>query len=253
MKLRYLNIFCLNLIFLMGCSTQLRTNEETQNLEFTIQQSSTTPINQSSKVITISDLLPGDIILSSTTGITSWSIRLASLSNVSHASIYLGDKVVAESIGSGTRIIPVQQAIDEANNMVVLRLSGLNSEHAKKLREFSESNNNSDYNYKGIIMLTPWMVTKRICEIPLAPETTRNTCLKTLAKVQLGKSQTNGFFCSQFVLDAYNHAGIPLFDGDSSWTTPADILHMRTNDVPTFTATQRLKYIGHLKLWRPIN
>ncbi len=240
-------------MLLIGCSTQLKTNEDTQNLEFTVQKSSTAPMNQSSKVITISDLLPGDIILSSTTGITSWSIRLASLSNVSHVSIYLGDKEVAESIGSGTRIIPIQQAIDESNNMVVLRLFGLNSDHAKKLREFSERNNNSDYNYKGIIMLTPWMVTKRICEIPLAPETIRNTCLKTLAKVQLGKSQTNGFFCSQFVLDAYNYAGIPLFDGDSSWITPADILHMRTNDVPTFKATQRLKYIGYLKFWRPAN
>lgn len=250
MKLHYLITVCLSLMLLIGCSTQLKTNEDTQNLEFTVQKSSTAPVNQSSKVITISDLLPGDIILSSTTGITSWSIRLASLS---HVSIYLGNKEVAESIGSGTRIIPVQQAIDESNNMVVLRLSGLNSDHAKKLREFSERNNNSDYNYKGIIMLTPWMVTKRICEIPLSPETIRNTCLKTLAKVQLGKSQTKGFFCSQFVLDAYNYAGIPLFDGDSSWITPADILHMRTNDVPTFKATQRLKYIGHLKLWRPIN
>lgn len=62
--------------------------------------------------------------------------------------------------------------------MAVLRLSGLTSNHAKKLRKFSEDNNNSDYNYKGIIMLTPWMITKRICEIPLAPETIRNTCLK---------------------------------------------------------------------------
>lgn len=132
MKLHYLITVCLSLMLLIGCSTQLKTNEDTQNLEFTVQRSSTAPVNQSSKVITISDLLPGDIILSSTTGITSWSIRLASLSNVSHVSIYLGDKEVAESIGSGTRIIPVQQAIDESNNMVVLRLSGLNSDHAKK-------------------------------------------------------------------------------------------------------------------------
>ncbi|MEX5926302.1 hypothetical protein [Providencia hangzhouensis] len=94
-------------------------------------------------------------------------------------------------------------------------------------------------------MIAPWMITKRVCELPLIGETIRTFffCLKTLAKVQLGDDidQANGFFCSQFVLDAYKYAGIPLFEGNSSWITPADILHMRTGDVPTFMPTQRLK------------
>ncbi|MEX6397137.1 hypothetical protein AB6E88_08580 [Providencia hangzhouensis] len=48
-------------------------------------------------------------------------------------------------------------------------------------------------------MIAPWMITKRVCELPLIGETIRNFCLKTLAKVQLGDDidQANGFFCSR--------------------------------------------------------
>lgn len=241
-------VFC---FFLSGCSTQLKSDEETNRLKFSIQHANTVPIKDTVEPLAVSDMLPGDILLSSATGLNSWGIRLFSISGVSHASIYLGLGEVAESVGSGVRIITLQQAVKDSNNMVVLRQAGLTSLHANKLREFSVRNNGNKYNYKGIVMIAPWMITKRVCELPLIGETVRNFCLRTLATVQLGDDidQANGFFCSQFVLDAYKYAGIPLFEGNSSWITPADILHMRTDDVPTFMPTQRLVYVGHLKSW----
>ncbi|MDD9340613.1 YaeF family permuted papain-like enzyme [Providencia heimbachae] len=250
MKFQYW-ILCCCFIALTGCSTQFKADEETNRLKFSIQQANTIPIKDSVETLAVTDMLPGDILLSSATGLNSWGIRLFSVSGVSHASIYLGLGEVAESVGSGVRIIPLDQAISESNNMVVLRQSGLTSLHASKLREFSAQNDGNKYNYKGIVMIAPWMLTKRVCELPLIGETVRNFCLKTLAKVQLGDDidQANGFFCSQFVLDAYKYAGMPLFEGNSSWITPADILHMRTGDVPTFEPTHRLTYIGHLKTW----
>ncbi|MGJ3352293.1 MAG: YaeF family permuted papain-like enzyme [Providencia sp.] len=237
--------------FLAGCSTQFKSDAETNRLKFSMQQANTIPIKDSVEVLSVSDMLPGDILLSSATGLNSWGIRLFSVSGVSHASIYLGLGEVAESVGSGVRIIPLDKAIGDSNNMVVLRQSGLTSLHADKLREFSVQNDGNKYNYKGIVMIAPWMLTKRICELPLIGETVRNFCLKALATVQLGDDidQANGFFCSQFVLDAYKYAGMPLFEGNSSWITPADILHMRTGDVPTFEPTHRLTYVGHLKSW----
>ncbi|HGN1932268.1 TPA: YaeF family permuted papain-like enzyme [Providencia rettgeri] len=241
-------LFCFSL---SGCSTQFKSDEETNRLKFNIQHANTVPIEDSVEPLAVSDMLPGDILLSSATGLNSWGIRLFSIRGVSHASIYLGLGEVAESVGSGVRIITLDQAVKDSNNMVVLRQAGLTSLHAEKLREFSVQNNGNKYNYKGIVMIAPWMITKRVCELPLIGETIRNFCLKTLAKVQLGDNvdQANGFFCSQFVLDAYKYAGIPLFEGNSSWITPADILHMRTGDVPTFMPTQRLAYVGHLKSW----
>ncbi|EKT57439.1 YaeF family permuted papain-like enzyme [Providencia sneebia] len=239
---------------LCGCSTGFHTDKQSNRLKFSIQHANTIPIEESVEVLAVSDMLPGDILLSSSTGLNSWGIRLFSISGVSHASIYLGSGNVAESVGGGVRIIPLDQAVTDSNNMVVLRQSGLSSIHAIKLREFAEQNNGTKYNYKGIIMIAPWMLTKRVCELPLLGQTIRNFCLKMLATVQLGGDdndieQANSFFCSQFVLDAYKYAGIPLFEGNSSWITPADILHMREGDVPTFAPTHRLTYVGHLKSW----
>ncbi|HGN0530804.1 TPA: YaeF family permuted papain-like enzyme [Providencia stuartii] len=244
-------IFCFCVISVAGCSTGFRTDEESNRLKFSIQQANTIPIKESVEALSAADMLPGDILLSSATGINSWGIRLFSISGVSHASIYLGAGEVAESVGSGVRIITLDQAISDSNNMVVLRQEGLTSIHAHKLREFSMQNEGGKYNFKGIVMIAPWMVTKRVCELPFIDQTIRNFCLRTLATVQLGSDvdQANGFFCSQFVLDAYKYAGLPLFEGNSAWITPADILHMRTGDVPTFVPTHRLSYVGHLKSW----
>lgn len=238
-------------IFINGCSTQFKADDESNKLKFSIQHANTIPIKDSVEALTVADMLPGDILLSSATGMNSWGIRLFSVSGVSHASIYLGFGQVAESVGSGVRIIPLDQAITDSNNMVVLRHNLLTSFHAEKLREFSVANDGGKYNMKGIVMIAPWMLTKRVCELPLIGQSIRSFCLKTLASVQLGGDieQANGFFCSQFVLDAYKYAGVPLFEGNSSWITPADILHMRSGDVPTFMPTERLTYVGHLKNW----
>lgn len=134
-----------------GCSTGFKKDEESNRLKFSIQQPNTIPIKESVEVLAVSDMLPGDILLSSATGLNSWGIRLFSISGVSHASIYLGAGEVAESVGSGVRIISLDQAIADSNNMVVLRQAGLTSIHADKLREFSMQNDGSKYNYKGIV------------------------------------------------------------------------------------------------------
>lgn len=109
-----------------GCSTGFRTDEESNRLKFSIQQANTIPIKESVEALSAADMLPGDILLSSATGINSWGIRLFSISGVSHASIYLGAGEVAESVGSGVRIITLDQAISDSNNMVVLRQEGVN-------------------------------------------------------------------------------------------------------------------------------
>ena len=49
------------------------------------------------------------------------------------------------------------------------------------------------------------------------------------------------------MLEAYRHAGVPLADADPTILTPADILHMREGDVPSFRIATPLHYVGHLK------
>lgn len=240
------------LFLLAGCSTQISTNKE-HAVPISLQvQRSGTALADTRQLLTAESLQPGDILLSSSRGINSLGIRLFSVAGVSHASVYLGDERVAEAVGSGVRIIPLSQAVSEANNMLVLRYPDLTEQQAAQIRDFSLRQQGVKYNYKGIVMIAPWMLTKRVCELPLLGASQRNFCLSTLAKVQLGgdePEQAQSFFCSQFVTEAYAQAGHPIVQGNATWITPADLLHMREGDVSSFSPQERLSYVGHLKNW----
>ena len=97
--------------------------------------------------------------------------------------------------------------------------------------------------------MAPFSLERRACELPLVPEGVRDFCIRGIATVQLGAGGNNDrFFCSQFVLEAYAQAGLPITDADPRWISPADILHMREGDVPSMKIHQPLVYVGHLKL-----
>jgi len=83
------------------------------------------------------------------------------------------------------------------------------------------------------------------------PTPVRHYCVSGMAMVQLGVSRNDRFFCSQFVLEAFNQAGAPITAADPRWVSPADLLHMREGDVPSIPAHQPLRYVGHLK-YQPV-
>jgi hypothetical protein len=86
-----------------------------------------------------------------------------------------------------------------------------------------------------------------VCELPLVPTLVRDYCIRGFATIQLGAYSNDQFFCSQFVLEAYRQAGLPLTDAAPRWLTPRDILHMREGDVSSIKVRQTLVYVGHLK------
>ncbi|WP_336777980.1 YiiX/YebB-like N1pC/P60 family cysteine hydrolase [Pantoea sp. USHLN256] len=166
--------------------------------------------------------------------------------------IYLGDEQVAEAVGSGVKIIPLNHAIDESNSLLVLRVPGMTSEQMLRLREFADLQQGKKYNFKGIVMFMPFMVSRRLCELPLVNEEVRSACLTAMARVQLADvddPQANRFFCSEFVLAGCRHAGIELLQGQANWVSPADLLHLRDGDVSAWQAQQNMQYVGHLKRW----
>ncbi|WP_244563504.1 YiiX/YebB-like N1pC/P60 family cysteine hydrolase [Pantoea rodasii] len=117
-------------LLLTGCSTAPQSDRP---FPLQVQSVSTRP----GDIITVTELQPGDLLLSSATSPQSWGIRLFSFTGVSHAAIYLGDQQVAEAVGSGVKIIPLQQAIDESNNLLVLRVPSLTQDQSSLLREFA--------------------------------------------------------------------------------------------------------------------
>ena len=192
-------------------------------------------------------LKPGDILLSSANGMTSVGIRMLTLSPVSHASLYVGEGQVAEAVGEGIRRRGIADLLAEESTVVAFRHPGLRAEHVARMDAFVQETVGTRYNFVGVMLQAPFSIERRLCELPLTPSLARDFCVQGMGAVQLGLGRSDRFFCSQFVLEAYRRAGLPLTEADPRFLSPADLLHMREGDVPSVRSLQALVYVGHLK------
>jgi cell wall-associated NlpC family hydrolase len=238
-------------LWLTGCASRVELPKNGNGLHVQVQHSGIAPGNGGA-LVSVEALQPGDILLSSIASMRSLSIRLGTLSPVSHAILYLGDGEIAEAVGSGVRTRTLAEVIAEEEMVVAFRVPGVNAEHAARLRKWSLSKVGTPYNTTGVLLSAPFVLNRRLCELPLVPSPIRDFCVSGLATIQLGASRNDRFFCSQFVIEAYNQAGLPITRADPRWVSPADLLHMREDDVPSIAATQPLRYIGHLKYGPPL-
>jgi hypothetical protein len=115
------------------------------------------------------------------------------------------------------------------------------------MRSFAQAQAGKKYNMLGIVLQAPFTLQRQYCELPLVPSLVRDACIRGLAAIQLGVARNDRFFCSQFVLAAYQQAQLPLTNADPLLVSPADLLHMREGDVPSIRIEQTLQYVGHLK------
>lgn len=201
--------------------------------------------------ITGSALKPGDLLFSSSIGVTSLGIRLISTSSVSHVAIYLGDEKVAEAVGAGVQIVSLQEAMQHSDKIFALRVPDLTGEEADAIRTFARQAEKGRYNYRGIIEFIPFMMTRQLCSLNPFSADFRQQCVNGLAKSQLSETgltqQKTAWFCSEFVSDAFKNAGHALTMAEPGWISPADLLHMRDGDVAAFKPEAQLQYVGHLK------
>jgi hypothetical protein len=235
------------LALLAGCATRFYENDQPGKPHLQVQNPGLQP-PPNALTIGAERLAPGDILLSSANGATSLGIRLMTLSPVSHASLYIGDGNVAEAVGEGIRRQPMPLFLDEEATVVAFRHPGLRPEHVEKMRAFVDETVGEKYNYVGVLLQAPFSIERRLCEIPLTPSLVRDVCLQGMGAMQVGLGRTDRFFCSQFVLEAYRRAGLPLTQADPRLVSPADLLHMREGDVPSLRSEQVLQVVGYLKL-----
>lgn len=197
--------------------------------------------------ITEADLQAGDILFSAEKTLLSASIRLFNHAPVSHAFLYLGNGQIAEAVGAGVQIRPLTQALQQTNLAVAFRRPGLMTTDIEKIRAFAQGLQGSPYNRLGVAKQAPYSVTRHVCELPVIPRAVRHLCLNALAAVQITPFASQRYFCSQFVIEAFNQAGKPLTHTPPEWLNPNDILRMREGDVPAIPPIARLNYIGHLQ------
>lgn len=249
-RLPGLAAMCVAAGLLAGCALQWQTRAATTGeaqLVPVLQQTSTTPADGITPV-DVAGLQPGDLLFSASDGWASAGLRLFGNSAVSHAFIYLGQGEAAEAVGhGGVRIIPMRQAEQENNLLAVYRRPGLAPRDIEALQLHARSLAGRSYNYGGIARQAPYTLTRKVCELPIMPTDVRQRCLGSLALFQVGPGQNERFFCSEFVVDAFNRIGKPLTSATPAWVSPSDLLHMREGDVPAIAATVPLRYVGHLR------
>lgn len=239
------------LALLAGCATRLHDDQEGAVPRLQVQNPG---LWSSEGLLTIDAraLAPGDILLSAANGVTSVGIRLLTLSVVSHASLYVGEGQVAEAVGDGIRRRRVPELLEEEATVVAFRHPGVRGEHVGHMQAFVAETVGQKYNYVGVLLHAPFSIERRLCELPLTPSVVRDFCLQGVGAIQLGLGRSDRFFCSQFVLEAYRRAGLPLTTADPRLLSPADLLHMREGDVPSVHSHQALLYVGHLKVPPPL-
>lgn len=226
---------------LQACATRVDLPE---GIRF---QQPDTPPAQERVAIGFDDLQPGDIVLTSMPGAVGASIELLTVSPVSHAAIYVGDGRIAEALRPAVRTRTLETVMVEESEALVLRHPDLTEAQARHIVRYAQSRMGDRFNYVGVTLQIPVALGRRACELPLVPGVLRDACIRGLGALNPLASSDERLFCSQLVLEAYRDAGVPLLAADASLVSPADILHMREGDVPSFRIGTPLRYVGHLK------
>jgi uncharacterized protein YycO len=231
---------------LQGCATRFDFQEPGAEGGLRFQTSAVAPRGDEAAVPQ-DTLEPGDIILTSAPTLRSVGIRLFTLSSVSHAALYVGDGRIVEAVGSGVHERPLDGLLREENVALVLRYPGLTRDQQLEILDYALQKTGARFSYFGATLHLPFSFTRRVCELPLVPGAVRDACLRALGVLSYAAATESQLFCSQLVMQAYQHAGVHITDADARLISPADILHMREGDVPSVRVSKPLRYVGYLR------
>ncbi|MBP6117551.1 MAG: hypothetical protein KBC57_05595 [Neisseriaceae bacterium] len=244
-KLGWVGVAAFMAVGLGGCVTQWQRGGEADQYALKFQRTNTAPREGVTQIVPEA-VRPGDILFSAERGQNSIGVRLFNNASISHAFIALENNMIAESIGTGVRIMPLAEAIASSNLVAVYRHPDIVAADAVKMSAFANSLNGSKYNYAGILKQAPYSILRKVCELPVNPTMIRSYCLSSMATLMVSPFKSDRYFCSQFVVEAFNFAGKPLTSVNPEWVNPSDLLHMREDDIPSIKPQVELTYVGHL-------
>jgi cell wall-associated NlpC family hydrolase len=241
-------------LFVAGCATQVADRpavdagasaEAGRGVAF---QRKSLALTDGGRLARLEDLQPGDILLFAAPGTASSGIQLLTTSPVSRAALYVGDGEVAQALAGGVRLLPVDMALGGEEVVAAFRHPVLDGADAARVGGHARDMVGKPYERVGVMMRAPFALQRRACELPGVPVLLRESCLSTLATLQLIHGGDDRFFCSLFVLEAYRAVGLPLTSARPDWAPPEDNMQMQAGDLASAPLEQPLLYVGHLKL-----
>ena len=183
-------------------------------------------------------LEPGDVILSTTSHPISEAIRKVTGSEVSHSALYVGNGRVIEAIEEGVIIRSLDTSLADDSLAVAYRHRDMTPVKAQAVIAFAEDHarKKTPFDNWGLIQVAPGQLARAICNQKEGAE--RETCLANAPALRVGTNDDGAFFCSELVLEAFQHADLALTDTEPSWSSPGQIVELHHNGL--------FDYVGHL-------
>ena len=172
------------------------------------------------KVINYGQLQKGDIILSTSDGFVSSTVKFATGSKFSHAALYIGNLNIIEAIDPIVDKRPLVDALKDDKYAAVYRFPKLTAHQQTQVITYAKKQIGKEYDLSGAVGSTAAGV----------------AAAGVVPKISNLVFPEHDFYCSELIAFAYKAAGIKL-ETAASQTTPADLAR-----------NKKLQYVGHLKI-----
>jgi uncharacterized protein YycO len=170
-------------------------------------------------MISVQSLQPADILLSTGNAGYSAVIRAGTVSRYSHATLYIGDGRVVESIARGVTLQSLNDALADDTLVTVYRRMRMSKEQAAQVIRYARQAVGKNYDLPGAVGGGATSPTGFAIGLFVSP---------IVASAGLDASKRNAsdpeacFYCSELVALAFESAGVSLGSRGSN-TTPGDI------------------------------
>ena len=155
------------------------------------------------KTLTVADLKPADVLLSTATGAVSSVIRFGTSSRYSHSALYVGNGRVIEAIERGVVDRHLDEALQASVVVELYRPMGIKPAQAQAVIVYAKTQEKKPYDYKGVAATSHNGSKGKVL------------CWASGAACQLldGMNRQDSevaFYCSELIAHAFFKAGYPL-------------------------------------------
>jgi cell wall-associated NlpC family hydrolase len=182
----------------------------------------------------------GDLILSTTNDPVLSAIGSATGSEVSHASMYIGNGKVIHAKAAGMEELNIHQLMDSCTLCVAYHHRDMNQTKASKILQFlrTAADNHIAFDGWGLIQAAPSQLLASYCDSLMG--TARQTCLNSARSILPGTDNNDQFFCSELIFSALKEAGLTISTIQPSFSSTQEAVRLFYDGT--------LHYVGHLKL-----